>query len=130
MASALSSVQNAVVTFEVAGVGIVTDPATGNVSPSIKTLAYDAFLKAVSVDPQVYPGINVDATIFEGYVIKPLELDDRIGVGTQGSLTFGTALPVQFEVVRARLGYGNTGALGERLSSILGTRITLWARDK
>lgn len=130
MASALTAVKNAVVTFQVAGVGTVTDPATGNVSPSSKSLSYDAFLKAVSVDPQVYPGVNVDAILYEGYVIKPLELDDRIAVGTEGTLLFGTAPAVEFEVVRARLGYGNTGALGERLATILGTRITLWARAK
>lgn len=130
MTSALTAVKNAVVTFQVAGLGTVTDPATGNVSPSLKTLTYDAFLKAVSVDPQIYPGVNVDAILYEGYVIKPLELDDRISVGTEGILLFGTEPAVDFQVVRARLGFGNTGALGERLATIMGTRITLWAQAK
>ena len=130
MASALTAVKNAVVTFSVAGAGTTTDPATGNVSPSIKSLKYDAFLKAVSVDPQVYPGINVDAILYEGYVIKPLELDARVSVGTEGTLLFGNAPAVEFQVVRARLGYGDHGALGERLSTVLGTRVTLWAQNK
>jgi len=40
-------------------------------------------------------------------------------------LTFGSAAPVECRVLRARIGYGDQGALGARLSEALGTKITL-----
>lgn len=135
--SALLPLANAFVTFEVAGAGVVTDPTTGNVLPDVTNLGYTAFLKAVNVDPVVFPGVDAGGVVYEGYVVKPEEgvvagvgdmLDSRVGVGTQGRLRFGTAAAVEFEVLRARLGYGDTGVLGAQLSALLGTKITLLAQ--
>lgn len=123
--SALLPLANASVVFEVAGVGVVTDPETGNVSPQIATVSYRAFLKAANVDPLVLPGVNADGVVYEGYVVEPVVLDPRVGVGSTGMLEFGTASPVRFEVLKARMGYADTGVLGERLTASLGTKITL-----
>lgn len=127
--SALFPLVNAVADFTVASNRIVTDPETGNVSPGDETLTYKCFLKAVNVDPEVYPGVNVNSLIYEGYVVDPQALDSRIKVGTRGSLAFGSADGVAFQVLRARLGYGDEGALGGRLSEVLGTKITLMALE-
>jgi hypothetical protein len=127
--SALFALVNASVDFNVAGAGVTTDPDTGNVYPAWETATHKAFLKAVNVDPTTYPGINVNALIYEGYVVDPQELDARVKVGSTGTLTFGTAQPVEFEVLRARIGYGDLGALGSRLSESLGTKVTLLARE-
>lgn len=126
--SALISLANASVRFSVAGGGTVTDPETGNVAPTTTVLLYKAFLKAVNVDPVVYPGIDVTAVVYEGYAIDPMELDPKVGMGTTGELEFGTGAAVKFEVLRARMGYGDLGTLGERLTGTLGTKITLLAQ--
>lgn len=128
--SALLPLANATITFQVAGLGVITDPQTGNVSPQIATVAYIAFLKAVNVDPVIYPGINADGILYEGYLVKPVALDQRIDVGTTGTLNFGSTQELDCEVVRARLGYGDTGAIGAQLSSILGAKITLVAYNQ
>jgi len=135
--SALLPLANASLTFQVAGVGVVTDPTTGNVSPDVTNVGYTAFLKAVNVDPVVFPGVDAGGVVYEGYVVKPEKavvagvgdmLDSRVGVGTTGVLKFGSAAAVEFEVLRARLGYGDTGVLGAQLSALLGTKITLLAQ--
>lgn len=123
--SALFALVNATVEFRVAGAGVVTDPETGNVSPTVELQTHKAFLKAVNVDPTIYPGVDVDGIVYEGYVVDPQVLDEKVRVGSTGLLTFGTAEPVEFKVLRARIGYGNLGALGARLSESLGTKITL-----
>lgn len=128
MTSALFSLVNATAKFVVAGQGVTTDPETGNVLPVQETMEYKLFLKATAVDPTVYPGVDADVTIYEGYVVDPTQLDARIGVGSTGKLTFGTAQPVPFEVLRGRMGYGDKGVLGERLSETLGTKIALMAQ--
>ena len=127
--SSLFALINATVKFRVAGAGVVTDPDTGNVSPTLELQTHKAFLKAVNVDPTTYPGINVNALIYEGYVVDPQALDARVRVGSTGQLTFGSTEPVQFEVLRARIGYGYLGALGSRLSESLGTKVTMLARE-
>ena len=123
--SALFALVNATVEFHVAGAGLVTDPETGNVSPTTEGLTYKAFLKAVNVDPTVYPGVDVNGVVYEGYVVDPQALDAKVQVGSTGTLTFGGAASVECRVIRARIGYGDQGALGARLSEALGTKITL-----
>jgi hypothetical protein len=123
--SALFALVNATVEFHVAGAGLVTDPETGNVSPTTEGLTYKAFLKAVNVDPTVYPGVDVNGVVYEGYVVDPQALDAKVQVGSTGTLTFGGAGAVECRVIRARIGYGDQGALGARLSEALGTKITL-----
>ncbi len=127
--SALFSLVNASVSFRVAGEGVVTDQETGNVLPTTETLTYKAFLKAVQVDPAVYPGINATGTVYEGYVVDPQMLDPRVGVASRGTVTFGTGVAKEFEVLRARMGYGDTGALGGVLVDALGTKVTLLAQE-
>ena len=123
--SALFALVNATVKFRVAGAGVVTDPDTGNVSPTLELQTHKAFLKAVNVDPTIYPGVNTNALVYEGYVVDPQVLDPKVQVGSTGLLAFGSAGEVEFEVLRARIGYGDQGALGSRLSDALGTKITL-----
>lgn len=127
--SALIGLFNASVTFEVAGQGLETDSVTGNVRPVTDTLLYKAFLKASKVDPAVFPGVDATGTIYEGYVIDPQELDARVGGGSIGTITFGSAAAKPFEVLKARMGYGDQGTLGAVLSTALGTKITLLVQD-
>lgn len=127
--SALFALVNATVKFRVAGAGVVTDPETGNVSPTVELQTHKAFLKAVNVDPTTYPGVNTNALVYEGYVVDPQVLDPKVQVGSTGTLAFGSAGEVEFEVLRARMGYGDLGAVGARLSDALGTKITLLALE-
>lgn len=129
MTSALFALVNATADFTVAGQGVTTDPETGNVMPVETTLSYKLFLKAVDVDPTAFPGVDYNGTVYEGYVVEPTDLDARIAVGSTGSLTFGTAQPVRFEVLKARMGYGDTGTLAATLTGALGTRIRLLTQD-
>ena len=126
--SALLPLANATVSFRVAGDGVLTDPDTGNVYPAWTEIQYSAFLKAVNVDPAVYPGVDATGLVYEGYVVSPQNLDARVGIGSTGTLSFGTAQSVEFEVLRSRLGYGDQGALGTPLSTLLGTKITLLSK--
>jgi hypothetical protein len=127
--SALISLANAAVDFWVAGQGVMTDPDTGNVSPAQELVKYKAFLKAVNVDRTVLPGVDITDVVYEGYVVDPQELDPRVGVGSTGVLKFGSAEPVGFEVVKARMGYGDAGVLGGQLTTALGTKVMLLARE-
>ena len=127
--SALFALVNANVEFAVAGAGVVTDPDTGNVSPTTELLSYKAFLKATNFDPTIYPGVDVTGVVYEGYVVDPQVLDSKVVAGTAGMLKFGSAEKVEFQVLRARIGYGDMGAIGDRLTQSLGTKITLMARD-
>lgn len=129
MTSALFALANATAYFTVAGQGLITDPDTGNVSPTQEALEYRLFLKAVDVDPTLFPGVDFNGTVFDGYIVDPTDLDPRVGVGTQGTLSFGTASQVAFQVLKARMGYGDQGTLGANLTSSLGTRIRLLAEE-
>jgi hypothetical protein len=127
--SALQALANATVAFEIAGAGVVTDPDTGNVYAAKSEVSYTAFLKAVNVDPALFPGVDANGIIYEGYVINPQSLSSKVGIGSTGTLTFGSGQPVGFEMVRSRLGYGDTGTLGSILTNALGTKITLLAKE-
>lgn len=127
--SALQGLANATVTFDVAGQGVITDPETGNVYAANSQVSHTAFLKAANVDPALFPGVDANGIVYEGYVINPQVLSSKVGIGSTGTLTFGSRGPVAFEVIRSRLGYSDTGVLGSTLTDVLGTKITLLARE-
>lgn len=130
MASAFQALQNATATFVVAGQGVVTDPATGNVKPVEMEIAVDLWLKANRVTMAGYPGVEIVDTIYDGYAVDPAELDQRVGVGTKGVLEFGGEDGVECEVTAVRVPYGKTGVLGEVLEAALGTPVQLIARGQ
>lgn len=128
MTSALSALENATATFNVAATGVVTDPVTGNVKPAQEEVQVGLFLKATKQSGVAFPGVEVAETLFEGYALD--SLDVRVTENTPGVLTFAgeEALPV--EVVSLRLPYGKSGLLGETLNSALGERIVLRTREQ
>ena len=130
MASALSALSNASVTFQVPGTGVTTDPDTGNVVPAQATVTASFFLRLDSVDTVSsrldYPGIDQAESLYVGYAMSTL--DSRIGVGTTGTLTFAGETPVACEVVSIRAPYGKTGLLGETLATVLGEQVRLLSR--
>lgn len=128
MTSALKALENASVTFQVAGAGTVTDPATGNVTATGATVTATFFLKAENLAVQTYPGVNAVETIYDGYAMEPL--DARIVVGTQGTITFAGEAAAPCEVTGVRTPYGKTGLLGATLGASLGERIQLTARSQ
>ena len=125
MTSALAALANATATFTVAGTGVVTDPATGNVSPYTQTVTASLFLKASPLKTMGFPGMEVAQVVYDGYAIAPL--DPRIVPGTRGLLTFGAEENVEFEVTGLNLPFGTTGLLGLTLNNALGNRIELTA---
>lgn len=128
MASALSALANATATFTVAGTGLVTDPTTGNVTPATATVSVSLFLKAERVRGTAFPGVEMTETTFDGYALQAL--DQRIVVGTEGTLVFGGADAVECEVTSLRLPYGKTGLLGATLGAALGERVQLVSREQ
>lgn len=130
MASALSALANASATFTVPATGIVTDPETGNVTAATNTVTVSLFLKAEKVSTTALPGVDVVDTLYEGYAVDPVAIDNGVVVGTEGVLTFGTAEPVECEVTALRLPYGDTGLLGATLNAALGERVQLLARGQ
>jgi hypothetical protein len=128
MASALSALSNATVTFSVAGTGVVTDPTTGNVTPATSSITVSMFLKAERVRGATFPGVEVYETVFDGYALEAL--DEGITVGTNGVVTFAGQDPIECEVTALRLPYGKTGLLGSTLNAALGERIQLLSREQ
>lgn len=130
MASALASLANSTVTFELATAGVVTDPDTGNVMAVSENVSVTLYLKAKSMRRATYPGMDVVDTFYEGYAVEPTVLDPRIVTGTRGTLTFAGEAPLPCEVMEVRLPYGGTGLLGNVLAGSLGETIKLVARDQ
>ena len=126
MASALTALANATATFNVAGVGTVTDPSTGNVEAAEETVSVTLFLKADRQRGFEYPGVEVLQSTFDGYALTAL--DPRIVIGTKGVLLFGNEDVMDCEVVGLRYPFGSTGLLGKTLGSALGERIQLVSR--
>lgn len=130
MASALAALANASATFQVAGSGVVTEAATGNVIPVPSSVTVSLFLKADPRQARQFPGVNVIETLYSGYAVNPTTLDAKIRAGTQGTLTFGSGDAVDCEVVSVRAPYGDQGVIGEVLSSALGDAIVLRSADQ
>lgn len=128
MTSALSALANATATFQVAGVGVVTDPTTGNVTPATESVTVSLFLKSDKISGSAFPGVEVLETVFDGYCLAAL--DSRVGVGTEGTVTFAGEGTMACEVTGVRLPYGKTGLLGQTLNAALGERIQLTSREQ
>lgn len=130
MTSALVSLANATVAFTVPGVGVTTDPDTGNVAPVQQTLNVAMFLKMERVEAASYPGVDAGATVYEGYAVDPGQLDAAIVKGSVGQLVFSGQPPVRCVVQELRMDYGTLGVLGAVLSGALGDRIRLVAKEQ
>lgn len=128
MASALSALANATATFEVAATGVVTDAATGNVLPATETVTVSLFLKSDKISGTSFPGVEIQETVFDGYALSAL--DERIVVGTTGTVNFADEGVVTCEVTGVRLPYGKTGLIGATLNASLGERIQLASREQ
>ncbi len=127
VASALVGLQNATVTFTLPASGTTVDAGTGNVVANTTTVQVSAFLKGESVAETTYPGVNIITTLYEGYVTSGA-LDSRVLVGTLGTIAFAGQAATDCEVLEVRLPYGETGVLGEVLTSALGTKLRLASR--
>lgn len=128
MDSALSALANATATFYVAGVGVVTDPTTGNVEPVTETVTVSLFLKSDKINGTSFPGVEILETVFDGYALD--SLDERITVGTTGTVNFAGEGALSCEVTGLRLPYGKSGLLGATLNAALGERIQLASREQ
>lgn len=128
MATALSALANATATFQVAAIGVVTDPTTGNVLPANEKVTVSLFLKSDRISGTSFPGVEIQETVFDGYVLETL--DQRVVVGTTGTVEFAGEGVVGCEVTGVRLPYGKTGLIGATLNAALGERIQLTSRDQ
>lgn len=128
MASALSALANATVTFQVAATGVYTDPVTGNVLPATSDVTISLFLKGESTGARIFPGVDVLDTVYEGYAVNPSSFDPAVVVGTTGTLTFAGEAARECEVLELRTSYGKTGLMGEILNGTLGEKVKLVAR--
>jgi len=128
MASALSALANASVTFQVATTGVFTDPATGNVLPATEDVTVSLFLKGESTGSRIFPGVDVLDTVYEGYAVSPTAFDSAVVVGTTGTLSFAGEPDTTCEVLELRFNYGKTGLLGQILNTTLGEKIRLVSR--
>lgn len=128
MATALSSLANATATFQVAATGVVTDPTTGNVLPANESVTVALFLKSDRISGTSFPGVEIQEIVFDGYVLEPL--DERVVVGTTGTVEFAGEGVVGCEVTGVRLPYGKSGLIGATLNAALGDRIQLTSREQ
>lgn len=128
MATALSALANATATFQVAAVGVVTDPTTGNVLPASESVTVSLFLKSDRISGTSFPGVEIQETVFDGYVLE--SLDSRVVVGTTGTINFAGEGVLGCEVTGVRLPYGKTGLIGSTLNAALGERIQLTSREQ
>lgn len=125
MPSALSSLANATATFQLATVGTITDPNTGNVLPQNEAVTVTLYLRQGSRNGAGFPGVDTDTITFEGYAVSPQALDARIRPGVRGTLAFAGQPAVRCEVLQERYPYGSGGLLGSTLQGILGDKIRL-----
>jgi hypothetical protein len=130
MASALSALANASVTLQVPGVGVTTDPTTGNVAAVTSTTTISLFLRAEKLAYTPYPGVDVVDTVYEGYAVDPQVVPAGVVIGTAGVLTFAGEGAVDCEVLELWMAYGSTGIIGATLQTALGDRIRLVARGQ
>jgi hypothetical protein len=114
--------------MRLAGAGVVTDPATGNVMAAEQQVVLSLFLKAEQVAYRQLPGVDLTDTVYEGYVVDPQVLPAGVVLGTRGTLVFAGQPAVECEVLEARLPYGSTGVIGGALQGVLGDRVRLAAR--
>ena len=125
MASALTALANATATFTVPTTGTITDPNTGNVTAATETVTVSLYLRGGSPRKEDFPGIEIDAEIFEGYAVSPQALDARIKPGTRGTLDFSAQGALSCEVVGSRFPFGTNGLIGSTVQQVLGDRIRI-----
>jgi hypothetical protein len=130
MASALTALENASVTFVVPAAGTVTDAATGNVRAATTTTTVALYLKAEKSAYRPLPGIDVDEVRYSGYALNPVAFPAGVVEGTTGTLTFAGEASVECRVVELRTPYGKTGLIGGTLNSVLGEAVVLVARGQ
>lgn len=129
VASALSTLKNAVVAFEVPTDAVMEDPETGNIVPVNETITVDLFLRRGLVNDREMPGIDIEGDQFSGYCVSPTTLDNRVRPGTTGMLDFAGEPRKEITVQDARFMYGSTGLLGKTLMDVLGHQIRLGSGD-
>jgi hypothetical protein len=129
VASALSTLKNAVVAFEVPTDQVMEDPETGNIVPVNETITVELFLRRGLVNDREMPGIDIEGDQFSGYCVSPTTLDNRVRPGTTGMLDFAGEPRKEITVQDARFMYGSTGLLGKTLMDVLGHQIRLGSGD-
>jgi hypothetical protein len=125
MTSALAGLANATATFNVATVGTITDPDTGNVLPATEALTVSLYLRQGGSSSANLPGVDADTEVLEGYAVSPQALDARIKPGTTGTLNFAGQGGADCEVISSRFPYGSTGTIGSTLQQVLGDKIRI-----
>lgn len=123
MSSALVGIANAQAVFTVPTVGVVTDPATGNVTPATETVTVTLYLKRSSFTPNDLPGVDVDADVFAGYAVNPAAVDARVKRGIRGTLTWGGDASQPCVVSEIGSSFGSTGLIGSTLRATLGDEL-------
>ena len=140
MVSALLSLENSTVVFNVASDQVEEDPETGNIVPVNETLTYRLYLRRGSSSSpgsmqgsksliRELPGVDEESAAYEGYCISPTQLDERIRTGTTCVLNFAGEPPHDCIVQDCRFVYGSTGLLGQTLMDVLGHKVRLVASD-
>ena len=127
--SALLSLVNSDVVFEVPTNEVVIDDETGNVLPAVEPISYRLYLRRGSNNIRELPGIDTERATYEGYCIQPTALDKRIQAGTKAKLDFAGSPTVECLVADCRYPFGSSGLLGETLTDVLGHKIRLVASD-
>jgi hypothetical protein len=96
--------------------------------PATETVTVSLFLKSDKISGTSFPGVEIQETVFDGYALSAL--DERIVVGTTGTVNFAGEGVVTCEVTGVRLPYGKTGLIGATLNASLGERIQLASREQ
>jgi len=123
MSSALVGIANATAVFTVPTVGVVTDAATGNVTPATETVTVTLYLKRSTFQPNDLPGVDVDADVFAGYAVDPSAVDARVKRGIRGTLVWAGEASQPCVVSEIGGYFGNTGLIGSTLRGVLGDEL-------
>ena len=123
MSSALIGIANATAVFTVPTVGVVTDAATGNVTPATETVTVTLYLKRSTFQPNDLPGVDVDADVFAGYAVDPSAVDARVKRGIRGTLVWAGEASQPCVVSEIGGYFGNTGLIGSTLRGVLGDEL-------
>jgi hypothetical protein len=123
MSSALIGIANATAVFTVPTVGVVTDSATGNVTPATETVTVVLYLKRSTFTPNDLPGVDVDADVFAGYAVNPSAVDARVKRGIRGTLAWAGDASQPCVVSEIGSSFGSTGLIGSTLKGVLGDEL-------
>jgi hypothetical protein len=123
MSSALVGIANATAVFTVPTVGVVTDSATGNVTPATETVTVVLYLKRSTFTTNDLPGVDVDADVFAGYAVNPSAVDARVKRGIRGTLAWAGDASQPCVVSEIGSSFGSTGLIGSTLKGVLGDEL-------